>query len=57
MDTLGPSAPPSQPSDEPSAATELASEIRHSALLLGGSLGLMSAVALVLLLVTTRLGS
>jgi hypothetical protein len=39
----------------PTAA--LAAEIRHSALLLGGSLGLMGSFALLLLLVTTRLGS
>jgi len=35
----------------------LASEIRHSALLLGGALGLMGCFALLLLLLTTRFGS
>jgi hypothetical protein len=34
----------------------LADEMRHSALLLGGALGLMGLFALVLLLVTTRFG-
>lgn len=34
----------------------LADEIRHSALLLGGALGLMGLVALVMLVLTTRLG-
>ena len=35
----------------------LAVEIRHSILLLGWSLGLMGAFAVLLLLLTTRLGS
>jgi hypothetical protein len=35
----------------------LAAEIRHSALLLGGALGLMGTFAVVLLLLTARLGS
>lgn len=34
----------------------LAIEIRHSALLLGGALGLMGVLALALLLVTARYG-
>jgi hypothetical protein len=34
----------------------LADEIRHSALLLGGALGLMSLLAAAMLLLTTRLG-
>ncbi len=37
-------------------ADPLADEIRHSALLLGGALGVMGLLALVLLLLTTRLG-
>ena len=35
----------------------LAGEIRHSAMLLGGALGLMGTFALTLLLLTARLGS
>jgi len=35
----------------------LAVEIRHSAMLLGGALGLMGSFALLLLLLTARLGS
>ena len=34
----------------------LAAEIRHSAMLLGGALGLMATFAITLLLLTTRLG-
>ncbi len=49
MDTT---APPAEPSPE----WLLASEIRQSALLLGGALGLMGTVALLLLLLSTRLG-
>lgn len=46
--------------DTPASPAEphpLAEEIRHSALLLGGALGLMGTFALVLLLLTTRFGS
>lgn len=50
MDT---SAPPS--SKLP--ASTLADEIRHSAMLLGGALGLMGAFALLLLVLSTRYGS
>jgi hypothetical protein len=42
---------------EPPAESPLAAEIRHSALLLGGALGLMGCFAVLLLLLTTRLGS
>ena len=42
---------------EPSPQGLLAAEIRHSALLLGGALGLMGSFALLLLLLTARLGS
>jgi hypothetical protein len=56
MDTHVPTAV-SGPPAEPSAESLLAAEIRHSALLLGGALGLMGCVALLLLLLTTRLGS
>jgi hypothetical protein len=38
-------------------ANLLAVEIRHSVLLLGWSLGLMGSFAVLLLLLTTRLGS
>jgi hypothetical protein len=41
---------------EESAVDPLADEIRHSALLLGGALGLMGVFAVVLLLLTTRFG-
>ena len=34
----------------------LADEIRHSAILIGGALGLMGAFALLLLFLTTRFG-
>jgi hypothetical protein len=46
------------PADEaPADARDpLGAEIRHSALLLGGALGVMGLFALVLLLVTTGLG-
>lgn len=44
-----------QPVEE-SVVDPLADEIRHSALLLGGALGLMGLLAVVLLLVTTRFG-
>jgi hypothetical protein len=44
------------PTVEPAPGT-LAAEIRHSALLLGGALGLMGSFALLLLLLTARLGS
>lgn len=47
MDTPAPPAEPPYP---------LADEIRHSALLLGGALGLMGFVAVVLLLLTTTVG-
>ena len=50
MDT---SAPP--PTGDLPVST-LAEEIRHSAMLLGGALGLMGAFALVLLVLTTRFG-
>lgn len=53
MDTQPPAVVP----PAPSPAGTLAAEIRHSALLLGGSLGLMGSFALLLLLLTTRLGS
>ncbi len=39
------------------APGSLAVEIRHSAMLLGGARGLMGSFALLLLLLTTRLGS
>ena len=39
------------------ARDALAAEMRHSALLLGWTLGLMGGVALLLLLLTTRFGS
>jgi hypothetical protein len=47
------------PADEApaDAGDPLGAEIRHSALLLGGALGLMGALALVLLLLTAGLGS
>ena len=45
------------PGGPPPPATALAAEIRHSALLLGGALGLMGSFAVTLLLLTTRLGS
>ena len=38
------------------AYAPLAAETRHSAMLLGGALGLMAAFAITLLLLTTRLG-
>jgi hypothetical protein len=41
------------PAEEPNPLT---AEIRHSAYLLGGSLGLMGSFALLLLLLTTGLG-
>ena len=41
---------------EESTADPLAEEIRHSALLIGGALGLMGLFAVVLLLLTTRFG-
>jgi hypothetical protein len=56
MDTHAPAAVSGAPAD-PSAASPLAAEIRHSALLLGGALGLMGCFALLLLLLTTRFGS
>ena len=56
MDTHAPAAVTGAPAD-PSAASPLAAEIRHSALLLGGALGLMGCFALLLLLLTTRFGS
>lgn len=37
-------------------ADPLADEIRHSALLLGGAIGLIGLMAVVMLLLTTRLG-
>lgn len=49
MDTPAPTVEP--------ATGALAAEIRHSALLLGGALGLMGTFALLLLLLTARLGS
>ncbi len=51
MDTHAPSGPAA----EPSAEGLLAAEIRQSALLLGGALGLMGSFAMLLLLLTTRL--
>ena len=57
-----PDAPPTEaavPVGEPALAVPgdpLADEIRHSALLLGGALGSMGLVALLLLVLTTRLG-
>jgi hypothetical protein len=51
MDTPAPSVP-----QEASVAL-LAAEIRHSAYLLGGALGLMGSFALLLLLLTARFGS
>ncbi len=45
------------PAAEPSAEGLLAAEIRQSALLLGGALSLMGSLALLLLLLTTRLSS
>ena len=45
------------PAEEPPpAGGTLADEMRHSALLLGWTLGLMSTVAVVLLVLTTRFG-
>jgi hypothetical protein len=56
MDTHAPAAlSGAQP--EPSPESLLVAEIRHSALLLGGALGLMGCFALLLLLLTTRFGS
>jgi hypothetical protein len=63
MDTPAPTAdspslPPPAPRCAPAyPAGALATEIRHSVLLLGGSLGLMGCFAALLLLLTTRLGS
>jgi hypothetical protein len=45
------------PGPQEASAALLAAEIRHSALLLGGALGLMGLFAVVLLLLTARLGS
>ncbi len=56
MDTYAASGTGS-PLVEPPSAALLAAEIRHSALLLGGALGLMGCFALLLLLLTTRFGS
>jgi hypothetical protein len=56
MDTHAPAALGGAPA-EPPAQSLLAAEIRHSALLLGGALGLMGCFALLLLLLTTRFGS
>lgn len=56
MDTTAARGTPGAPAEQ-SAEGLLASEIRQSALLLGGALGLMGAFALLLLLLTTRLGS
>jgi hypothetical protein len=50
MDTPAPAA-------KDASIALLAAEIRHSALLLGGALGLMGAFAVALLLLTARLGS
>ncbi len=50
MDTPAPAA-------ADASITLLAAEIRHSALLLGGALGLMGLFAVLLLLLTARLGS
>jgi hypothetical protein len=49
------------PADEPVVLTDppadaLAEEIRHSAFLLAGALGLMGLVAVTLLVLTTRFG-
>lgn len=46
---------PAQPAEQ-FAVDRLADEIRHSALLLGGSLGSMGLFAVVLLILTTRFG-
>ena len=56
MDTHVPAAVSGAPA-EPSAESLLTAEIRHSALLLGGALGLMGCVSLLLFLLTTRFGS
>jgi hypothetical protein len=56
MDTHVPAAVSGAPV-EPAAESLLAAEIRHSALLLGGALGLMGCFALLLLLLTARFGS
>lgn len=56
MDTHVPTAVSAAPA-EPTAEHLLAAEIRSSALLLGGALGLMGCFALLLLLLTTRFGS
>ncbi len=45
------------PGRQEASAALLAAEIRHSAFLLGGSLGLMGTFAVALLLLTARLGS
>jgi hypothetical protein len=47
---------PAQAARDASSAL-LATEIRHSAMLLGGALGLMGTFAVVLLLLTARFGS
>ena len=56
MDTHVPAAASGVPA-EPVAESPLAAEIRHSALLLGGALGLMGCFALLLFLLTARFGS
>ncbi len=56
MDTHVPTAVSVAPA-EPSADSLLGAEIRSSALLIGGALGLMGCFALLLLLLTTRFGS
>ena len=56
MDTHAPATVSGAPADR-STESLLAAEIRHSALLLGGALGLMGCFALLLLLLTTRFGS
>ena len=45
------------PAPHEASVALLAAEIRHSALLLGGALGLMGTFAVALLLLTARLGS
>ncbi len=55
MDTHVPTAVSGAPA-EPPAESLLSAEIRHSAFLLGGALGLMGCFALLLFLLTARFG-
>jgi hypothetical protein len=48
---------PAPPVPQDASMGPLAAEIRHSAFLIGGALGLMGTFALLLLLLTARLGS